>query len=122
GRARARSGASRRSQDGPRPLSKASAGKLIARQKAADQSYLVQQDEGTVKLDQANVESARLNLDYAHINAPATGIAGALQIDPGNCSSSTSAAASTAPPPTSRPPSTRNDLTLIAPIGIILLI
>jgi len=94
----------------------------IARQKAADQTYLVQQDEGTVKLDQANVESARLNLDYAHINAPATGIAGALQIDPGNCSSSTSAAASTAPPPTSRPPSTRNDLTLIAPIGIILLI
>jgi len=94
----------------------------IARQKAADQTYLVQQDEGTVKLDQANVESARLNLDYAHINAPATGIAGALQIDPGNCSSSTSAAASTAPPPTSRPPSTRNDLTLIATIGIILLI
>ena len=56
----------------------------IAKQQAADQGYLVQQDEGTVKVDQANVESARLNLDYAHIEAPATGIAGAMQVDPGN--------------------------------------
>jgi membrane fusion protein, multidrug efflux system len=56
----------------------------IAEQKAADQAFLVQQDQGTVKLDQANVENARLNLDYAHIDAPASGIAGAMQVDPGN--------------------------------------
>jgi membrane fusion protein, multidrug efflux system len=56
----------------------------IAEQKAADQAYVVQQDEGTVKLDQANVETAKLNLVYAHIDSPADGVAGALQIDPGN--------------------------------------
>ena len=34
----------------------------IAEQQAADQALSVQQDEGTVKLDQANVETAKLNL------------------------------------------------------------
>jgi membrane fusion protein, multidrug efflux system len=56
----------------------------IASQQAEDQQYVVQQDEGTVKLDQANVENAKLNLEYAHINSPVTGIAGAMQVDPGN--------------------------------------
>ncbi len=56
----------------------------IAQQKTADQAFVVQQAEGTVKLDQANVETAKLNLDYAHINSPVTGIAGVLAIDPGN--------------------------------------
>jgi membrane fusion protein, multidrug efflux system len=41
----------------------------IAPQQAADQAFVVQQDQGTVKLDQANVETAKLNLDYAHINS-----------------------------------------------------
>jgi membrane fusion protein, multidrug efflux system len=56
----------------------------IAQQKAEDQAFVVQQDEGTVKLDQANGEAAKLNLNYTHINSPVTGIAGALQVDPGN--------------------------------------
>ncbi len=56
----------------------------IAQQKTADQAFVVQQDEGTVKLDQANVETAKLNLDYAHINSPLTGVAGAFAVDPGN--------------------------------------
>ena len=56
----------------------------IASQQAADQQFVVQQDEGTVKLDQANVETAKLNLEYAHINSPVTGIAGAMAVDPGN--------------------------------------
>jgi membrane fusion protein, multidrug efflux system len=56
----------------------------IAQQKTQDQGYVVQQDQGTVKLDQANVENAKLNLDYAHINSPVTGIAGAMAVDPGN--------------------------------------
>jgi multidrug efflux system membrane fusion protein len=56
----------------------------IARQQAEDQGFVVQQDQGTVKLDQANVETAKLNLEYAHINSPVTGIAGVLAVDPGN--------------------------------------
>ena len=56
----------------------------IAAQKAADQAFTVQQDEGTVKLDEANVETAQLNLTYAHIDSPATGVAGVMQVDPGN--------------------------------------
>ena len=46
----------------------------IAAQQAEDQAFVVQQDEGTVKLDQANVETAKLNLGYAHINSPADGL------------------------------------------------
>ena len=56
----------------------------IAKQQAEDQAFVVQQDEGTVKLDQANGEAAKLNLEYAHINAPVTGIAGVMAVDPGN--------------------------------------
>jgi membrane fusion protein, multidrug efflux system len=56
----------------------------IAQQKTEDQAFVVQEDQGTVKLDQANVETAKLNLEYAHINSPVTGIAGAMAVDPGN--------------------------------------
>jgi membrane fusion protein, multidrug efflux system len=56
----------------------------IARQQAEDQVYVVQQDKGTVQLDQANVESARLNVEYCHITAPVSGRAGTLLIDLGN--------------------------------------
>jgi len=45
----------------------------IARQQADDQAYVVNQDEGTVKLDQALVESAKLNLDYTNIVSPVDG-------------------------------------------------
>ena len=56
----------------------------IAAQRAADQAFTVEQDEGTVKLDEANVQTAQLNLTYAHIDSPATGVAGVMQLDPGN--------------------------------------
>lgn len=56
----------------------------IASQQAEDQQYVVQQDEATVKLDQANVENAELNLAYCHIDAPAAGLVGARMVDPGN--------------------------------------
>jgi multidrug efflux system membrane fusion protein len=56
----------------------------IAKQTAQDQVFVVQQDEGTVQLDQANVETAQLNLDFCHITAPVSGLAGTLQIDLGN--------------------------------------
>jgi len=58
--------------------------KSIAGQTAQDQVFVVQQDEGTVKLDQANVETAQLNLDFCHITAPISGRAGVVQVDLGN--------------------------------------
>ena len=45
----------------------------IARQQAEDQVYIVDQDEATVKLDQALVEGAKLNLDYTDIVSPVDG-------------------------------------------------
>jgi len=45
----------------------------IARQQAEDQAYVVQQDEGTVKLDQALVDGAKLNLGYTNIVSPVDG-------------------------------------------------
>ncbi len=45
----------------------------IARQQAEDQAYVVQQDQGTVKLDQALVEGAQLNLEYTDIVSPVDG-------------------------------------------------
>ncbi len=56
----------------------------IARQQAEDQVFVVQQDEGTVKLDQALVDNARLNLSYCRIVAPVGGRIGLRQVDPGN--------------------------------------
>lgn len=56
----------------------------IAKQQAQDQGFVVEQDQGTVQLDQANVETAQLNLQYCHITSPIDGRAGALQVDVGN--------------------------------------
>jgi membrane fusion protein, multidrug efflux system len=56
----------------------------IAAQTEQDQAYLVGQDEGTVKQDEANVANAQLNLSYCLINSPIAGRTGALQVDLGN--------------------------------------
>ena len=56
----------------------------IARQQAEDQFYVVHQDEGTVKLDEAAVETAKLNLSYTRITAPVAGRVGLRLVDPGN--------------------------------------
>jgi len=45
----------------------------IARQQAEDQLYVVKQDEANVKLDEALVEGAELNLDYTSIISPVNG-------------------------------------------------
>ncbi len=58
--------------------------KSIANQQAQDQVYVVEQDKGTVALDQAAIETAQLNLDYCHITAPVSGRAGTLLVDLGN--------------------------------------
>jgi hypothetical protein len=56
----------------------------IARQQAEDQVFIVQQDEGTVKLDQALVDAQALNITYCHIVSPVTGRVGLRLVDPGN--------------------------------------
>jgi membrane fusion protein, multidrug efflux system len=56
----------------------------IARQQYEDQIYIVQQDEGTVKLDQAQIDQQKLNVLYCHIVSPVTGRIGLRLVDPGN--------------------------------------
>jgi multidrug efflux system membrane fusion protein len=56
----------------------------IARQQAEDQAYVVHQNEGTVMLDRAAVESAKLNLTYCRITSPIAGRVGLRLVDPGN--------------------------------------
>ncbi|MBS0581198.1 MAG: MdtA/MuxA family multidrug efflux RND transporter periplasmic adaptor subunit [Proteobacteria bacterium] len=56
----------------------------IAEQTLATQKSLVVQDEGTVKTDRAAVNTARLNLSYAHVVSPIAGRAGLQQVNLGN--------------------------------------
>ena len=56
----------------------------IARQDVDTQAALVKQLEGTVVIDKANEGTARLNLGYARIVAPASGRVGLRTVDAGN--------------------------------------
>ncbi|HTH62871.1 MAG TPA: MdtA/MuxA family multidrug efflux RND transporter periplasmic adaptor subunit [Paraburkholderia sp.] len=56
----------------------------IASQQVDTQASLVRQYEGTVKSDQANVDTYKLDLIYARITAPVSGRVGLRQVDPGN--------------------------------------
>jgi multidrug efflux system membrane fusion protein len=56
----------------------------IARQQYEDQVYIVQQNEGTVKLDQAQIDQQKLNIIYCRIVSPVTGRIGLRLVDPGN--------------------------------------
>ena len=56
----------------------------IAGQQRDTQEALVKQLIGTVAADQAQVETAKLNLAYCHITAPVAGRVGLRQVDPGN--------------------------------------
>jgi len=56
----------------------------IPEQTLATQRSLVAQLEGTVKSDQSQIDSARLNLTYCHITAPITGRVGLRLVDQGN--------------------------------------
>jgi len=56
----------------------------IAQQQLATQEALVRQTEATVKMDQANIDSARLQLTYSRITAPVSGRLGLRQVDLGN--------------------------------------
>jgi len=56
----------------------------ISKQQVDTQASLVRQYEGTVKLDQGNVDNARVQLSYTRITAPVSGRVGLRQVDPGN--------------------------------------
>jgi len=56
----------------------------IAEQQYATQKSLVNQFEGTVKLDQGQIDNAKLQLIYAKITAPVSGRIGLRLVDPGN--------------------------------------
>ena len=56
----------------------------IPRQQLDTQVALVQQDQGLVIADQAQIDTAKLNIAYCHIVAPITGRVGLRQVDQGN--------------------------------------
>ena len=56
----------------------------IAQQQVADQRFLVEQYQGTVKVDQGAIDNDKLNIAYCHIIAPVGGGVGLRQVDPGN--------------------------------------
>lgn len=56
----------------------------IPRQQLDTQQALVRQYEGAVKIDQGQIDSARLNLTYSRITAPVAGRVGLRSVDPGN--------------------------------------
>ena len=61
----------------------------IARQQAEDQVYVVQQYDGTVKLDEALVEGAKLNLRYTDIVSPVDGTVVSRNVTQGQTVAST---------------------------------
>lgn len=56
----------------------------IAQQQVDTQRALVDQLDGTVRTDKAQIDSAKLNITYCHITAPFNGRVGLRQVDPGN--------------------------------------
>jgi len=56
----------------------------IPEQQYATQKALVKQEEGVVKNDQGQIDAAKVNLVYCHINSPITGLVGLRLVDPGN--------------------------------------
>jgi multidrug efflux system membrane fusion protein len=56
----------------------------IAQQQVDTQKSLVDQLDGQVRTDQAQINNAKLQLVYCHITAPFAGRVGLRQVDPGN--------------------------------------
>ncbi len=56
----------------------------IAQQQVDTQKSLVDQLDGQVRTDQAQIDNAKLQITYCHITAPFTGRVGLRQVDPGN--------------------------------------
>ncbi len=58
--------------------------KAVPEQQLATQEALVKSDEGIIATDQAQIDTAKLDLTYCHITAPITGRVGLRLVDPGN--------------------------------------
>lgn len=56
----------------------------VAKQQLDTQESLVRQYQGTIKVDQAAIDAAKLQLIYCRITAPISGRLGLRQVDPGN--------------------------------------
>jgi multidrug efflux system membrane fusion protein len=56
----------------------------IPEQQFATQQATVHQDEGTVMVDQGNLDAAKVNVAYTKIISPIDGRVGLRQVDPGN--------------------------------------
>ena len=56
----------------------------IPQQQLATQEALVRQDEGAIKVDQGQIDNARLQLVYCRITSPISGRVGLRLVDPGN--------------------------------------
>ena len=56
----------------------------IASQQAEDQAFVAEQDKATVGIDQANLETANINLGFTRVLAPFDGIVTNHQVDIGN--------------------------------------
>lgn len=57
---------------------------IIPQQQFDTQKSLMDQLEGAVRADQANIDNVKLNLVYTHITAPVSGRIGLRQVDIGN--------------------------------------
>jgi multidrug efflux system membrane fusion protein len=56
----------------------------VAQQQLDTQRALVDQYSGMIESDQANLQTAQINLQYTHIGSPVTGRVGLRQVDQGN--------------------------------------
>ena len=67
----------------------------IARQTEEDQQATVDQDKGTVRIDEGAVKTAQINLGWTRVVSPISGRAGVRLIDPGNLVSASGGSSST---------------------------
>ncbi len=56
----------------------------ISAQQVADQRFLAAQDLAAIQIDQANIDTAKLDLAYCHITSPVAGRVGLRLVDVGN--------------------------------------
>jgi len=69
------------------------ASNAIPKQQLDTQVATVEQDEGTVKIDQGSLDNAKVQLGYCHITAPISGRVGLRLVDEGNMAQANSTTA-----------------------------
>jgi multidrug efflux system membrane fusion protein len=57
---------------------------VVSRENAQAQQALAGQSRGAIQADQAAIQAAKVNLNYARITSPINGVVGLRQVDPGN--------------------------------------